>query len=106
MRKFVSVKLFFVAILFSLESNAFEGISNAFDGAVDVGVEFKLAFPPLGSVERNSVDSYWQGSRENEISKGDYELYVREKMEDLQKGDPQAIQVLRKCSCTGIRGEY
>ena len=93
-----------LVFLFSVESNAFGGIPTL-DGFVDDGVEFKIAFPPLGSVERNDVDYYWQGSRENEISKENYESYVDKKAEDLQKGDPQAFKTYANAPVREIKSE-
>ena len=69
--------------------------ANAFDGAViGDGSEFRLDIPPLGSVEINNANSYWQGSQENVIYRNDYESYVDRKMEKLQQGDPDAFKSL------------
>ncbi len=68
---------------------------NAFDGVVvEGGSEIRLAFPPLGSIENNTANSYWQGTQDNSISQRDYEAYVDGKTERLKQGDPDAFKTL------------
>lgn len=86
----LSISLIAFCFCFSLSNQV-----NAFDGVVvEGGSEIRLAFPPLGSIEKITATSHWQGTQDNVVSQNDYESYVDGKMEKLKQGDPESFKSL------------